>query len=269
MILILLTLLSMGSTAESYGWQRLDDGLYVGEFDPKQKSKIWNHKIVILKIDPKFYSFRLLSASEHDRKSRTVKQWCNEFGLVAAINASMYQSTDQLKSTGYMKNYSHFNNSQINKHFGSLMLFNPIESSLPKVRIIDRRFQKDWKGLVTKYNSVVQNYRMITNGEKMGWAQQAKRYSTAAIGVDTDDNVLFILSRSPYSTHDFIHILLSLPIHIKNAMYAEGGPQAILYFKTDGTEVRLTGSYETDVTGYDAHESVGAIPNVIGIVERK
>lgn len=267
--LMCLFLFSMVPGVESHAWQKLNDGLYLGQYASKKKSKIWNHNIVILKIDPKFYSFKLLSASEHDLRSRTAKQWCNEFGLVAAINASMYQSADLLKSTGYMKNYKHFNNSRINKYFGSLMVFNPIDSSFPEVQIIDRRLQKSWKTLREKYNTVVQNYRMITNGEKKGWPQQAKRYSTAAIGMDGEDNVLFILSRPPYSTHDFINILLSLPINIKNAMYAEGGPQATLYFRIDGKELKLKGTYATESTEYDGNESVSEIPNVIGIVKRK
>lgn len=267
--LMCLFLFSMVPVVKSHAWQKLNDGLYLGQYASKKKTKIWNHNIVILKIDPKFYSFKLLSASEHDRRSRTAKQWCNEFGLVAAINASMYQSADLLKSTGYMKNYRHFNNSRINKYFGSLMVFNPIDPSFPEVQIIDRRLQKSWKALREKYNTVVQNYRMITNGEKKGWPQQAKRYSTAAIGMDGEDNVLFILSRPPYSTHDFINILLSLPINIKNAMYAEGGPQATLYFRIDGKELKLKGTYATESTEYDGNESVSEIPNVIGIVKRK
>jgi hypothetical protein len=267
--LMCLFIFSVVPGVKSHAWQKLNDGLYLGQFASKKKSKIWNHNIVILKIDPKFYAFELLSASEHDLRSRTAKQWCNEFGLVAAINASMYQSADLLKSTGYMKNYNHFNNSLINKYFGSLMVFNPIDSSFPEVQIIDRRLQKNWKTLIEKYNTVVQNYRMITNGEMKGWPQQAKRYSTAAIGMDGEDNVLFILSRPPYSTHDFINILLSLPINIKNAMYAEGGPQATLYFRIDGKELKLKGTYATESTEYDGNESVSEIPNVIGIVKRK
>ena len=257
------------SVAQPQVWQKLDNGLYLGEFDPKKKSKICNHKIVILKINPKFYSFKLLSASQHGRKPRTVKGWCNEFGLVAAINAGMYQSMDLLKSTGYMKNYEHFNNFHINKSFGSFMVFNPIEQSVPKVQIIDRRLRKDWRDMIKRYNTVVQNYRMISNGKKRGWPQQDTIYSTAAIGMDGDGHVLFILSRSPYSTHDFIHILLSLPINIKDAMYVEGGPEAALYLKTDDMETSLRGTCEKDFTEHSDNDTVFKVPNIIGVLKRR
>jgi len=268
MIYILFSLFCTDSFSGSYAWQKLDDGLYLEEFDPKKKSVICNHKIIILKVDPKFYSFKLLSSSEHGSEPRTTKQWCSEFSMVAAINASMYQNIDYLKSTGYMKNYKHFNNFHINKDFGSLMVFNPIDPSLPDVQIIDRRIRKNWKNRMKKYNTVVQNYRMISDGQKRGWPQRNQIHSTAAIGMDRENNVLFILSRSPYSTHDFIHILLSLPINIRDAMYVEGGPEATLYLKIDNKEMKLMGTCGTVSTGFNNNESC-TIPNVIGIVKRK
>ncbi|MBU4427134.1 MAG: hypothetical protein KKB35_10415 [Proteobacteria bacterium] len=120
----------------------------MGEFASTLKSSISNFPITILKINPEFYSFKLLCASEHDGNMRTAKQWCNEFGLLAAINASMYQDTDPLKSTGYMKNYNHINNPHINPAFGAFMAFNPVDSSLPEPRFVDRRLQKDWKAQI-------------------------------------------------------------------------------------------------------------------------
>lgn len=267
--LIFFSLLWTVSAAETHSWKKMNEGLFLGGFDPRIKSKICNRKIIILKIDPKFFSFKLLSASEHGRKSRTVKQWSEEFGLLAAINASMYQSRDFLKSTGYMKSYGHFNNSYMNKKFGSLMVFNPVDASLPEVQIIDRRLQKNWKSLIKKYHTIVQNYRMISDGKKRGWPQEKVLHSTAAIGMDRDNNVLFILSPSPFSTHDFIHILLSLPINIKNAMYVEGGPEATLYLKDHDRSMTFLGSCETDITKpYDA-ESRFKLPNIIGVVKRR
>jgi len=266
-LLISLALVRVDCFAQSDGWEKLSEGLYLGKFAPKIKSKICSHEIVILKIDPDFYSLKLLSASEHDRRPRTAKQWCKEFGLVAAINASMYQMVDPLKSTGYMKNYKHFNNAYINPAFGAFLLFNPADSSLTQVQIVDRRLQKNWKVLVEGYNTVVQNYRMISNGKKRGWPQREELYGIAAIGTDRERNVLFILSPSPYSVHDFIHILISLPVHIMNAMYVEGGPEANLYFKIEDKEMLFVGACEADFAKQD-NESWHPIPNVIGLVKR-
>jgi hypothetical protein len=255
--------------AEPHAWQKVSDGLYMGAFDPKMTSKICNHKIVILKIDPKFHALRLLSASGLDRKPRRARTWCKEFGLLAAINASMYQNMEPLRSTGYMRNDKHLNNSYINPAFGAFLCFNPVEASLPEVQIVDRRLQKDWKQVIKGYKTVVQNYRMISDGKKMGWPQREEIYGSAAIGMDKDNHVLFILSRSPFSTHDLIHILLSLPIHIKSAMYVEGGPEATLYMRVHDKEMTFVGTCEADTSESEAFKSVQRIPNVIGVVKRK
>jgi hypothetical protein len=270
---LLFFMLSVSSHEDSFAdpqvWQRLAPGLYLGKFDPKMRSKICNHKLVILKIDTNFHALRLLSASEIDRKPRTAKEWCKEFGLLAAINASMYQNMEPLRSTGYMRNDKHFNNSYINPAFGAFFCFNPMDASLPAVQIVDRRLQEDWNRVIKRYKTVIQNYRMISEGKKMGWSQREEIYGSAAIGMDKDNYVLFVLSRSPFSTHDLIHILLSLPIHIKSAMYVEGGPEATLYMRVHDKEMTFVGNCETDTAGSEALKSAQRIPNVIGVVKRK
>jgi hypothetical protein len=255
--------------AEPQVWQELTPGLYLGLFDPEMRSKICNHKVVILKIDPKLHALRLLSASELDRKPRTAKEWCKEFALLAAINASMYQNMEPLRSTGYMRNERYLNNAYINPAFGAFLCFDPVDTSLPPVQIVDRRLQMDWKQVIKGYKTVVQNYRMISDGKKMGWPQREEIYGSAAIGMDKDNHVLFILSRSPFSTHDLIQILLSLPIQIKSAMYVEGGPEATLYMRVHGKEMTFVGTCETDTAEGEAVKSVQRIPNVIGVMKRK
>jgi hypothetical protein len=255
--------------AEPHVWQELAPGLYLGMFDPEMRSRICNHKMVILKIDPKLHALRLLSASELDRIPRTAKEWCREFALLAAINASMYQNMEPLRSTGYMRNDEHLNNGYINPAFGAFLCFDPVDTSLPPVQIVDRRLQKDWKQMIKGYKTVVQNYRMISDGKKTGWPQREEIYGSAAIGTDKENHVLFILSRSPFSTHDFIHILLSLPIQIKSAMYVEGGPEATLYIRVHGKEMTFVGTCESGTAEGGAVKSVQRIPNVIGVVKRK
>jgi hypothetical protein len=247
-------------------WKTLDRGLYLGRFKPIIESRIHNCDVIIIKIDPKVYAFKLLCASEHGGKLRTIKHWIEEFDLRTAINAGMYQASDFSRSTGYMKNYGHLNNPSINPGYGAFMLFNAKDPKLPDVQMVDRRLQEDWRSLIGKYHSVVQNYRMISFGKKRGWPQQEQVSSAAAIGMDRDGHVLFILSRSPYSIHDFIHMLLDLPIEIESAMYVEGGPQASLVLRTDEEASIWIGDCEGE--GYEA-APVCEIPNVVGVVKRE
>ena len=258
-------LFAVAAYAASPHWEKLEEGLYLGEFKADPAGR--DCGITVLKIDPQFFDFQIFSASEYSGKSRTIHQWTEDFSLKATINASMYQGGDFLKSTGYMRNYSHSNNTHINRSFGAFLVFNPVDPSFPRVQLIDRRLQKDWKQTIQQYHSVVQNYRMVSFGKKRGWPQQDRRHGTAAIGLDTENRVLFILSRAALSTHDLISSLLSLPLNIQGAMYVEGGPQAALQLRS-GPEIRswigVCGenfAVADRVFGFE-------IPNVIGVRKR-
>jgi uncharacterized protein YigE (DUF2233 family) len=257
----------IAQNAPKSDWQRIDEGLHLGEFKSAQKSPVCDYPITVLKIDPNFYHLKLISASEQGGKPRTAKEWADAFGLVAAINASMY-AQDHRTSTGYMKNVKHINNSGVNSKFGAFMVFNPVNGSAPSVQIIDR-YEQDWRTLIEAYNTVIQNYRMISLKGNNVWKQSDNIYSIAAVAMDKDGNILFIHSRSPYSVHDFNKILLSLPLGIRNAMYVEGGPEATLYVNTGGKERAWAGSYETGFFEHDTNTSLWQLPNIIGITKGK
>ena len=119
-----------------------------------------------------------------------------------------------------------------------------------------------------KYNSVIQNYRMISRNEKKGWPELAQVHSAAAIGIDLEDNVLFILSRAAYSVHDLILILLELPIRIRDAMYVEGGSEATLYYKLNNKGV-ITHSNSDPARSQKRREDWAELPNMVGIAKRE
>jgi hypothetical protein len=251
----------------THAWEKLAEGLFVGEFDSPTKSPVSNDSIVVLRIDPEMYAFRLLSASEHGDKPRRARQWADDFGLLAVINASMYQEDDET-STGYMKNFGHINNGQINSRFGAFMVFHPNRPGIPRVQIIDRYYH-GWKKIIQQYDTVIQNYRMISLKGENVWKPSHKIYSAACVGMNEEGHVLFIHSRSPFSVHDLNQILLGLPIAIKNAMYVEGGPEATLYVNVSGKARAWVGNYEIDVTEHNHNRWGCEIPNVIGIVKRE
>jgi hypothetical protein len=136
------------------------------------------------------------------------------------------------------------------------------------VQLVDRRVQKNWKSLMRKYHSVVQNYRMISNGIKADWPKRMVMHRIAAIGVDQENHILFILSRALYSTHDFINVLLSLQIGIRSAMYVEGGPEATLYLNLDRNWTQSANGLGRDLSPH-IDESPSTLPNVIGVVRRQ
>jgi len=265
-VIFVILLFSDISFSQPVSWRKIDTGLFLTEVLSPMKSSHSDSKITILKISPKDYEFKLITAKELDRQSRTAKQWCKKENLIAAINAGMFQE-DGLTNVGYMKNFD-FINSRIRNHFNTILAFNRIESDVPEIQIIDLKCQ-DWEKLKTKYNCYSQGIRMINCMQVNMWSQQAKKWSMVVIGIDKNGNVLFIFTRSPYSVHDFIDILLSFDISLYNAMYLEGGPEASFYFSYKNFEIEKFGSFETDFFFSDDNDRAWAIPNVIGIKRKK
>jgi uncharacterized protein YigE (DUF2233 family) len=246
-------------------WKKVDEGLFMMDFDSPQKSPVGDSKITILKINPNFYSFKLICASEQGGKRMTAKEWCKKYKLIAAVNAGMFQA-DGIKNVGYMKNFNHVNNPRLNS-YKAVLVFNPVGPGVPDIQIIDLKCQ-NFGELRYKYQTFIQNIRMLSCQQKNVWSKENKAWSMVVLGVDKTGNVLFIFTRSPYSVHDFINILLSLPISIYNAMYLEGGPMATLYFSANGIEGEKYGSFETVFKEDDNNTVAWPLPNVIGIVKK-
>jgi uncharacterized protein YigE (DUF2233 family) len=246
-------------------WKKVDEGLYVGEFGSRETSKIEDSRITIVKIDPTVYSFKLLCASEHGRIKMTAKRWCREHNLISAINAGMYQE-DGIRNVGYMKNFNHINNPRLNAAYKAVLAFHPVEPTLPEVQIIDLKCQ-EFEKLRVKYQTLVQNIRMISCRQENVWSKQDKTWSMAVFGMDKRGNALFIFAKSRYSGHDFSNVLLSLPISIHNAMYLEGGQQASLYFSANDVTFEKIG-FPASLNESHTLSIARPIPNVIGFVKK-
>ena len=213
----------------------------------------------VLRIDPRRFDLKLMNASAPgEERALTARAWCARGGLVAAINASMYQ-IDQRTSVSLMKTRTHVNNPHLSKD-RAVLAFDRLDPAVPPVAILDRDCG-DFETLRDKYGTLVQSIRMISCRGKNVWSQQPRRSSAAAIGRDRQGRVLFIHARSPYSTHDLIDILLELPLSIDRALYAEGGPEAQLYVNSGGRE--------SEWVGGEDNRRAWPVPNVIGIARRE
>lgn len=265
----LLTLLELIAPArlecETNPWREVDDGLLIGEFQPRQESGFGDARIVVLNIDPGKYSLKLLSASETGGRKMTLKEWSEKHGLVAAFNAGMYQE-DGITSVGYMRNFRHINNGRLNKN-KAVLAFNPVDACVPSVQIIDRECQ-DFENLKGRYRTLVQSIRMVSCEQQNVWSPQKTAWSTLAIGMDKSGKVLVIFCHHPYSVHDLIEILLSLPLSLYNAMYLEGGPQASLFLSTKTVTFEKHGGWEGNSDNHGPFQVSWPIPNVLGVVKK-
>ncbi len=249
-------------------WHKVDDGLMYAFFDAAQKTPIGDSKIIVIKIDPHKYEFKLLSAKELKTDPKTIREWAEQFGLITAVNAGMFQA-DYKTNVGFMKNYNYYNNPRVHPRYHSVFACEPVDTvKNPRAKIFDSD-EVEMKDIRSRYQVVIQNLRLVKRPGINRWQQQNKRWSEVALGEDVDGNILFIFSRSPYSMHDFNGMLLKLPIHLVSAQHLEGGPEASLYLKHGETELVRVGSFETDFNQNDSNKSMWPLPNVLGIVKRK
>lgn len=266
LIIVVLLQLTAGhvySQEKNDNWTKLEAGLSMHTFKASQISHIGDSRITILRIDPELFEIDIYCKSNFRGKDRTLKEWANEFNLLSAINAGMY-ARDHITSVGYLKSRDHINNSLINKKYNCIFACSPLNKKVPQAQIIDLRCQ-NFSLLKNKYLSFSQSIRMIDCQQKNVWQQQSQKWSIAALGVDKSGNVLLIHCRSPYSVHDFINIILTLPLKLYNAMYLEGGAEAGLYFSAGEIEMELMGIHETELILGETKLDPHPIPNIIGI----
>jgi hypothetical protein len=254
---------SAGSPA---AWRLLEPGLELGVFAATRPAPIGDSRVRALRIDPRRFAFHLLNASAPgDGAPRTARQWCRAKGMVAAINASMYQA-DHRTSVSLMRSRGHVNNPHLSQDM-SVLAFDPEPPGAVPVVLVDRQCD-ELPALLARYRTAVQSIRMLSCRGRNVWSRQPKRWSTAAIGADERGRILFLHSRSPYSVHDLIEILQELPLGLERAMYVEGGPEAQLFVESGGEALELVGSYETGFNENDDNTAAWPVPNVVAIRRR-
>ena len=266
---LVITAVTWPAPAHASPWRQLEPGLELAVLAAHRKSFTGDSKVTVLRIDPSRWAFRLLTARALGSRMKTADAWAKEHKLVAVINASMFL-TDGRTSTGLMRGGAHVNNPKVHPDFGAFFVFGPRKPGLPPVQLVDRYAVPAWREVIDRYETVVQNYRMISASRKNLWSRKKMVSSIACVAVDGAGRVLFIHSRSPYTVHDFNEILLRLPLDVRSTMYVEGGPEASLFVSAGGHEVRRVGSYERGFFD-ETNEWFWPMPNVLGVtrVERR
>lgn len=243
-------------------WEVLEPGLELRTFTSPEDGDRADDGLTVLRIDPEQFDFKLFNASAEDNVSLTPKQWGQTKGLVAVINASMFQK-DLLTSVSHMRTEHHVNNAYVSKD-NTFLGFDPSVPDAPAVKIIDRQCD-DAAAWRKNYKTVIQSIRMISCRGENVWRSGTRRASVSALAVDSHDRVLFIHAQSESTTRDLIDLLMQLPLDIARAMYLEGGPQAQLFVDSGNRSLELAGRHPLFGQG-------GAIawplPNVIGITRK-
>lgn len=239
-------------------------GIEVHRRWPPGRSEVGNRDlpVTLVHIDPARYELRLLTADRHG-PPRTVDQWTAEFGLLGAINASMY--LPNLRSTGLMIDDDRPNNPAVNPRFEGILAFGARDADRPPVLFTGTDCEGfDLDSLRAHYRTIVQNYRLLDcEGTPLNW-EDRKLYSAAAVGMDRRGWVVFVHTGTPSRTADLARWLAQPKWGLVAAHFVEGGSDASLLLRAGGERVAVIGGYEGGVGG----RSFRPVPNVIGFVPR-
>jgi hypothetical protein len=205
-------------------WTELESGLELARFDSKSlKSATWGD-LVVLRVDPGPWELKIMAASllPEDR-TRNIREWSEDFGLIAAINAGMYQ-TDNRTHVGFCQVDAEVISPYANK-YRSAAAFGPLTDADPPFRIFDLD-EVSLEEIRGRYGTVVQNLRLIKKSGKNRWEPSKARWREAALGEDSQGRALLISCRKALSMHDFNEVLLALPLDLESAQHLEGSGTA-------------------------------------------
>jgi hypothetical protein len=229
---------------------------------PFSERETATNSLHVVRIDPRRARVVALAGADHGARSRTARQWCEEFGLVVVMNAGMYD-VDAKTHVGYMRTPLSVNNKRWNKTYESVLLLDGTSATFPSARILDRSELTDT--LMQSFGSVIQNLRLIKHPGINVWQQQPKVWSEAAIAEDRSGNILFLFLQKPASMHHFNENILRAGLGIVRAMHAEGGSEASLSICSEVKKIHLSGSIETGIREGSENMVQMAIPNVVGV----
>ncbi len=217
----------------------------------------------VVRINPRRARLVALSQGKHDPHGRTAQQWCEDFGLVAVINAGMYD-VDLLTHVGYMKTPATVNNKRWNKTYESVLLLDGTAATLPPAAIRDRTDLNET--ILKSFGTVIQNMRLIKSPGINVWTKPSRAWSEAAIAEDRSGNILFLFSRKPYTMLEFNEKLLQTDLNVVRAMHVEGGPEASLSLCSDTKKLHLAGKSEASFQDAGEESMVQMeIPNIVGV----
>jgi hypothetical protein len=148
-----------------------------------------------------------------------------------------------------------------------MIVADPVRADLAGAQVLDTRCE-DWGTLGPLYRTHVQSYRLLNCDGTPAWQPSTRQWSHALVGEDDAGRILFVHSRSAWSTREFTEVLRALPLGVTRLHYGEGGPEATLYVHAGSVDREWVGSYETGFHEADDNDHAWNLPNIVGIRRR-
>jgi len=170
---------------------------------------------------------------------RRPAEWLEDFGLVAVINAAMFQPNG--RSTAMMVDGELVNNGYDHPSYEGYLAFRPLAANSPSVQLLGRDCEGfDLLRIRSEYAAIVQNYRLLDcDGQPIAWRDR-RNYPATAIGLGSDGALVFVHSGGALEMHRFAELLRD-QLGLRAAVFTEGGPQAALSVRFEGQDLQLGG----------------------------
>ncbi len=244
-------------------WRSLGRGAEYAAIALSPRPALGDGLLHVVRVEPSQVTMRVRMAAQLDGRPRTAREWCDNPRAAAVINAGMYDR-DLSTHIGFLRIGDRIGSARWVSAYRSILLLGARHPGLPAATIRDvppEGRAADFAG----YDTVVQNLRLIRDPAVNVWTQSDRRWSEAAIALDRQGRILFLLCRSPFTMHDFNATVTALPLDVMRAMHVEGGPEASLSVRGPGIEVDLSGSYETGFNPSDDSKQQWPLPNVVTV----
>lgn len=236
-------------------WASPEPGLELQRFDSTTRLPAGDGDLIVVRIDAGERRLAVLSPGpESGDGGLALPDWCRRFGLSAAINAGMYQA-DHRTHVGFAQVDGAVVNPGVND-YQSAVAFDPFDPSDPPFRIVDLD-EEPLSDLRARYRTVLQNLRLVKRPGENRWQPLGSRWSEAALGEDSAGRALLIECGTPWSMHEFIEILLDLPIDLVAAQHLEGRTPARLWLELPGSR---SGAHRSERRPVEP-----VVPNILGV----
>jgi len=245
-------------------WVAFGGGLELGRF-PLAGQGSPPAQVQVLRVDPRRWELTLHGLPSSESGGYTAREWSRREGLVAAINAGMYQA-DYRTHSGYMRADGTVFSRGTNGYL-SAAAFDPVDPKDPPFRMFDLDVDS-LAAVLPRYRRIVQNLRLVKRPGENRWSPQDRRWSEAALGEDTEGRALLIFCGTPLPLDRLIEALLALPLGLVAAQHLEGGAQAQFFVAAGGQTIELVGGDEGAFPAPYPNRPAWPIPNVIGVRSR-
>jgi uncharacterized protein YigE (DUF2233 family) len=245
-------------------WRPLAPGLELAQPKAPGQHRAGDGTVTLVRVDPGKAKLVLAMAKFEGDKSRTAGEWAKAKNLAFAINAGLYQS-DHITNVGLMRDGPKVNNGKLNSKHRSVFAFNPKGGGAP-VLLWDKSCDKEAD--FRRYNTLIQNLRLIDCRKKVTWPASERDVSLAVLATDGENRIVFAFSQSPHTAGAFARLLLRWGLDLRRAQYLEGGRPAQLYLEAGGIKLELNGLCGGTLGCIGVQGSPPDIPNVIGVARR-